>query len=694
MGFFHTLESNHATHITGSIFRRIEERDQVSFDSSLAFSNVTGSGVFGFSGQGNIYKFSFESGKVIDPDGNFVFSYTAKEDVNISGNLNSSGHSYYINEKPFQLGGSKGVFNVQRFFADVDNMNIKLDLNVFSEGSGDLTVAFDSPIDNAKIVNATATNVGSGISFDVFSGYFHSPFEKRLKILGFPSGVTGSSKFEVSGSGIFPIDFSPAITLYTSFGEKTVSGIAADKGEGVENIYLDHSFANLDIFSEYGGETGVIKTGYIPAEYFVPDYAAPSGEFNVKLSYYGGYTGIIEKAVTGVSVFNSGSGYKYPPSLIISGDGTGAAVSLYNSKEGYITGIKLENCGSGYNSIYTVPFQNIADIIITSSGSGYMTEPEIFITGFFGDSFSGIKSGDNVFAQTFGDKVSAIDIYKGYSPTGYANKPSVNIKNCVSGTRVLFGGYDYTTAPKISFLGGGGNYASGNALLGSTVTGISMIYMGSGYPSAPEIYFVGESAYFSGALSYPYPICKAFVNSTGNITGTDFSQEGRGWFSAPSVVFKTTGTTIIRASARALMGRPHITGIEMTSYGQGYTSETMPTVDSGDARFESIMSTGATAEVVLSSGLGIRLLTGNFEKSFSGVWNLSTGDYSTSYLSSGFYTNFQYYNPTGVVVSTGLSVFPIAVSHRSLFDDLESVAVLNISGSGAAPLDVYVTGKR
>ena len=76
MGFYHTSSDAGTPHITGSIFRRIGERDQISFDSTIACSNVTGSGVFGFSGQGNVYKFSFESGRIIDPDDNFVFSYT------------------------------------------------------------------------------------------------------------------------------------------------------------------------------------------------------------------------------------------------------------------------------------------------------------------------------------------------------------------------------------------------------------------------------------------------------------------------------------------------------------------------------------------------------------------------------------------------------------------------------------------
>jgi len=696
MGFYHTSSDAGTPHITGSIFRRIEERDQISFDSTIACSNVTGSGVFGFSGQGNIYKFSFESGRIIDPDNNFVFSYISKEDIRISGNLNDTEHSYYINEKPFQLEGTKSAFNVQRFFADADNMELSLDLDVFSNGLGDLTVAFDSPIDNAKIVNATVTNVGSGTSFDIFSGYFHNPYERRLKILDFPAGVTDSSKFRVSGSGIFPIDFSPAITLYTSFGQKTISGIAADRGEGAESVYIKHSFANLETFSEYGGEVGVVKTGNAPVDYFVSSYVAPSGEFNVSLSYYGGYTGEIQKAITGVSIHNPGSGYLYSPRLTIAGDGTGAAVSLYGSRGGQVTGIKLENCGSGYSYVDIIPYQNITDIVITSSGSGYLSEPEIFVSATFGDSFSGVRSGDNVYAQTIGDKVSTIDLLGGYIPTGYTSKPNVQVKNCISGIQTLFGGYDYSLSnpPSISFVGGGGNYATGRALLGLTVTGVELLYRGSGYAEPPDVFFVGDRAALSSTRLYSDPRCRTSIDSSGHITGIEFSREGRGWFSQPEVVFKSSGISAIGATATALMGRLHITGVQMLSHGHGYDSRASTFVGYGGAILGTVMSVGATAEVVLSKGLSIRVLTGNFQKSFTGVWDLSTGDHSWKYLSSGLFDGSEYYNPTGVIVSTGLSVFPIAVSHTSFFDDLESVALLTISGSGVTPLNVYVTGKR
>tara|TARA_Y100001973_G_C5209212_1_gene344179 strand:+ start:11848 stop:12630 length:783 start_codon:yes stop_codon:yes gene_type:complete len=248
-GFGTYLDENNIYLISGDFFRRIEERSEVSFDSKVKNSNLTGVFSFGFSGDGNIYKFSFLSGKVIDPNDNYVFSYGDHETIKISGNLNDAHHSYYINEKPFQLSGTKNSFNVQRFFAEVDDVEANFDMYVFGNGSGGLDVSFDEEIDDGKIIDMTIHNSGSGISFDVFSGKFHPPYGKQITILNFPSGISTSKKFQVSGSGTFPSKFEPSMTLNTSFGDVFVSGIKVGREEGKQFVSLNGGFVNVGSFS-------------------------------------------------------------------------------------------------------------------------------------------------------------------------------------------------------------------------------------------------------------------------------------------------------------------------------------------------------------------------------------------------------------------------------------------------------------
>ena len=64
-------------------------------DSSFYFY-YTGSGQI--SSQYDCLSISGISGKIIDNDGNYVFSYNSGEKINISGNVFENYHNYYIND--------------------------------------------------------------------------------------------------------------------------------------------------------------------------------------------------------------------------------------------------------------------------------------------------------------------------------------------------------------------------------------------------------------------------------------------------------------------------------------------------------------------------------------------------------------------------------------------------------------------
>ena len=70
------------------------------------------------------------------------------------------------------------------------------------------------------------------------------------------------------------------------------------------------------------------------------------------LSYDSGFTGDIQGALTGVQVLNSGANYSSfeTPSVIISGNGSGAIASSLINSQGAFSGINIINGGSGYNS--------------------------------------------------------------------------------------------------------------------------------------------------------------------------------------------------------------------------------------------------------------------------------------------------------------------------------------------------------
>ena len=128
---------------SGESFRKLQEREDYTFSLQANIDNVTGAALFGFSGTGvggssEQFKFDFRSGRIIDPEGKYVFSYKASGDFVISGNVNHQDYNYYINDLPIVFNGSKNDFVTQKFF--LDSTGCKIDtknLIINASGSGD-----------------------------------------------------------------------------------------------------------------------------------------------------------------------------------------------------------------------------------------------------------------------------------------------------------------------------------------------------------------------------------------------------------------------------------------------------------------------------------------------------------------------------------------------------------------------------
>ncbi|MDD4904955.1 MAG: G8 domain-containing protein [Methylobacter tundripaludum] len=83
-----------------------------------------------------------------------------------------------------------------------------------------------------------------------------------------------------------------------------------------------------------------------------------------------------------------------------------------------------------------------------------------------------------------------------------ANADSFELTGSTSNGTFTPGGSGYTSAPTVTFAGGGGTGAQGTATIaGGTVTGVTITNGGSGYTSAPTVTFTGGGG--TGALGTP-----------------------------------------------------------------------------------------------------------------------------------------------------------------------------------------------
>lgn len=463
-----------------------------------------------------------------------------------------------------------------------------------------------------------------------------------------------------------------------------------------------------------------LKTGFASFDYTVPGTIAETGEFNVSLSYNSGYTGTISGAVTGVNIINGGSGYYDPPSIRISGAHSEASVSFSVDSSGKVTGATLNDCGSGYTTenMRTYLYHNLLEIKVNDGGGGYFDQPNVTVSGQggVGSVFSGREPTDDVYAtiNSNNGEINSIRLYDSFSPTGYMASPVVSLDKSISGVRVIKIGSGYNSSnteksgfyPSFLFTGGGQKIdtkASGEALYGWLITGLRVTAPGSGWTTgSPPIFFTGKYV-TDNFRDMGLTRASGYMSSSGTLTGIDLINFGKPWFEKPTIYFKLPSNTgrlplpnrRYQPSVTPMMTRC-VTGFKMTAHGYGYTGQAAlkQSIISGAGDFEVTMAGGAQVTGIMSNGLSVELLTGNIEKTFTGTWNMLTGDYSSDYRSSNLYNNFQYFNPTGVTVPSGLSVVPVAVTHNTLFDNLESVALLSFSGSGISPINIYITGKR
>jgi hypothetical protein len=339
--------------LSGNNILSISEQTEVSFLIDLSLDNINGLCNLGFTGINQNVNFKLTNGKIFDPENKLIYTYNANENIKLSGNINSSGYDYYINDYYLSNINSKSYTKFDRFYLNTsgctgttefyingDRPNYKLNFNNFYYARENIT-GFISGNQN--------------LNFKIYSGDIISPANSNFIISTIPSfnqnisgqkyniiitpdlDTTKQLYLDKTGDFIFG--------LYTNFGK--ISGVFKLNSQYLTTGYINYFNVNKisETFSTEPGETNT--DSYVLGADFVLGNETGSYSIDKNLSfifeYANGYTGSILETIninTGINStltgFISGSGYL--SNAIIA---TGSGINLLNNQ--IVTGLINNN---------------------------------------------------------------------------------------------------------------------------------------------------------------------------------------------------------------------------------------------------------------------------------------------------------------------------------------------------------------
>ena len=371
--------------LSGNNTLSISEQTGASFLINLSLDNINGLCDLGFTGVNQSINFKFTNGKIFDPENKLVYAYNANENIKLSGNINTSGYDYYINDYYLSNISSKSYTKFDRFYFNASGCT----------GITELYINGDRPnykldFNNFYYVRENITGFISGnqnLNFKIYSGDIISPANSSFSINTIPSfnqnisgqkyniivtpdfDTTQQLYLDKSGDFIFG--------LYTNFGK--ISGVFKLNSQYFATGYINYYNINKisETFSTQPGQTNT--DSYVLSVDFALGNETGAYSIGKDLSfifeYASGYTGTISQDInisTGINAtltgFISGSGY-----LSNSISATGSGINLLNNQ--IVTGLITNNV-SGFTYLNGFVVNNV-NILGSGIGSSWVQTAKI-----------------------------------------------------------------------------------------------------------------------------------------------------------------------------------------------------------------------------------------------------------------------------------------------------------------------------
>lgn len=446
--------------ISGNTYRSVLKENHFSCQLDLFFDNCTGVSEFGFSGNGQKYKFSFTSGKIFDNENRYFYSYLPDTKVSIQTNFSGTSYDYSVDGDKVLYSGSKNNFYAERFYFNTTGCDIDASISIASDKP---SVTLNLPLyfyTGQNITGYITTSSPSGVR--IFSGYFDD-----YSSLYFVNPVTGN--ITSTSSGQFLIrqnvtglgDFITNAFFDTSAGSYSqqvqISGLSAPFLNYIFEV--DESTNTLNALSIVALESGVEKIGSVNLTYdYDTNYAnlVPSSlPIDISLSYYSGFTGEIGQ-ITNVSVNSGGNGYLSAPTVIFSGGFDGNTAKALSTASDYF--LRPDSKAFTFASGQTIAFYTKSGIILPSpmvKGQTYYVKdlfpaapPYFTISSTYNGSKLDITdTGNGIFYFYDPTKIATATAFLGTTSIDYNSVVSVEMNSFGSG---------YSSIPTVIFSGGTG----------------------------------------------------------------------------------------------------------------------------------------------------------------------------------------------------------------------------------------------
>jgi hypothetical protein len=363
----------------------------------IGFTGITGS---------SQWAFTFQNGKIYDPDNRSFGAYDSDDYNTISGNFSKDYYNYYLNSELICSNGTRDGRQFNGWFNTVSGD---------CSGQADILV-YTNTLD-------TEIRLKSGFYLGkIWSGQFHNNHYAPIVIRSGELLLTDSQFFTITGTGLdflsgknvvpsggyrtFQIShtgsqdrtgqFILGVRVYTDFGTKyvTSTGMGLPTSSGFIGNSLSVDITG-DINVTGNGLTGE-ATWYFSSSYISHGGQSLSKPFYVSASYVSGYTGSLYYP-TGIKINNSGRAYTSSPLIYVNpydsyvSSGSGILVGTGVSSISWVNQYPHTGLTGSYNLVFTGGGGSGASGSILW-GSGY-TKSFTGQLSLFTGMFSGANSG-------------------------------------------------------------------------------------------------------------------------------------------------------------------------------------------------------------------------------------------------------------------------------------------------------------